>query len=839
MEQVFDYPTAAGSDTAHQSMVVYYILLPGLKGNTAEEQVLDHLCSLLGAQGSPLMQALKKALPTGSFSVGRELAAPDDAIIFTAQHVDASDAGVLRDTVQATMRSILENGLDEALVDALSANLRLNNKLAGENGNPIQGAVYFLAYFAACSGNPFQYVDDMESYDHIAEENADGLFAKAIQDWLLDPSVYTLTATRPAPGEKEKADEALAAKLAEIKAGMSEEEIAAIVAETNAQTPEEDNSALMARLKAVDVASLPEEMKTYEITDVMGEDGVRRIEISAGVDGVGQVDLFFDARPLPQEDIHYMRLYTRLLGQMDTSAHSKEELSVLMDRYLAGRTIGVQVSPGETADEVRPWLVAEWSALDEDLENGYSLMLELLRDTDFSDTAVLAERISAQIASVRSQINASPYQVLIARGMGREYMDQRYYSYLNYVDYYAFLTGLEAKMAEQPEEVAEGLRRVQSFLLNRSGAVAAYAGSEEGIALNRPLADALMAQLPLEERENPVLNLEAAAQTEGLTVDTNTGFNMLVGTFGAMGTEPGEGLQVVSSLVSDQLLVPILRDQMGVYTPQCGVYDVDRGLFLLTNRDPNVAETFDVYAALPGMIANLQADQETLNGYILRLYSTLAKPKGELTGAVSEINRILTGKPADQLLTRMRELKQVTPESIQAAADVFQKAWDTGYKATAAGAGAVNANADLYEAIMNPFGAVDAGSVALTDVPEDREDYAAIRFAYENGLLSATGDGAFLPDEPATAADLYAALYVLIGGAPGAAEEALEVLPQYGLAPQVAGDTPLTFGLRDQVMAAFGAGVQMPLPAIGEGRTEEVMTRAQLAQDLTMFDDGQ
>ena len=39
-------------------------------------------------------------------------------------------------------------------------------------------------------------------------------------------------------------------------------------------------------------------------------------------------------------------------------------------------------------------------------------------------------------------------------------------------------------------------------------------------------------------------------------------------------------------------------------------------------------------------------------------------------------------------------------------------------------------------------------------------------------------------------------------------------------------------------MSVFGGAVGFPLPAIGEDREEEVMTRGQLAQDLTIFNDG-
>ena len=831
------YPVVEGTDTKNHSTIIYNILCPGMKDSVETERAVDRLCSLLRSSGSPLMQNLKKALPSGTFGVGRELAAPDDAITFTAVNVNPEDAELFRATINDSLRSVMETGFEDALVDTLATQLQLTNKLASESANPVEGVIYSIAYAYAVTGNPFDYQESLEGYSHIREEAADGRFAALIGEWMLDPALYTLVSTYPAPGEKEKLDAELADRLAGIKAGMTAEEIHRIVDETAAPQEEEDNTALMASLKAVSVSDLPEEVRTYEISDTAGEDGVRRIDVAAGVDGVGQVCLYFDAGALPQEDIHYMRLYTRLLGELGTDAHSREEVSVLANRYLNSRNIGVQVDSGSSPDDVRSWLTAQWISLDEDLEAGYGLMKELLLRTRFTDTQLLSERISAQKAYVRSQINGSPYSVSLYRGLGTGLMFTRYYDYLNFTAYYAFLEDLEVKMQENPEEVVAGLQRVQTFLLNRFGAVAGFAGSTESISLNRPLADAFFADLPYEEREKAPLDLPAPAASEGLIVDTNSGFNLLVGSFAGLGVEPDEGLQVVTALVNDRLLVPILRDQMGVYTPQCGVFNEDKGMYLFTYRDPNVKETFDVYAALPDMIAQMEVDQETLDGYILKTYSGLAKPAGELTGAVSEIGRVLTGKDQNRVLNRMRQLKQVTVESVRAAADVFRALWEKGYRGTAAGAGAIGANADLYESVLNPFGAVDAGEVVLTDVPEDREDYAAIRFVYENGLMGLRGENAFGPDEDASAGDLYAALYVLLGGATNAAEEAMGMFSQVpGLVPDgTEAGTPLTFGLRDQIMSAFGTAAGIEVPAAGAGREDAVMTRGQLAADLMMF----
>ena len=245
-----------------------------------------------------------------------------------------------------------------------------------------------------------------------------------------------------------------------------------------------------------------------------------------------------------------------------------------------------------------------------------------------------------------------------------------------------------------------------------------------------------------------------------------------------------------------------------------------------------------MFAGVADALEQLEVDQDLLDGYILNVYSSLAKPSGELKGATAALTELAHGGNPEKKLDQMRQLKQMTPEKVKAFAELFRVLSEKGYRGTAAGAGAIQANAELYEAILNPFGAVDASQVVLSDVTEEREDYEAIRFAYENGLMALRGEDTFEPDAEATAGELFAALYVLIGGAPNAETEALETFAQYGLVPEgVTGDTALTFGVRDRIMDAFGTAVGMQFPAIGEGQEETVMTRGQLATDLTIFEE--
>ena len=816
------YAVAEGTDTANQSTIYYYIICPGLKENKAQQRAADHVWELLGNSGSLLMQNLKKAFPSGSFSCGRELAAPDDALVFVANNVNKEDAEAFRTVVNDSLKQIAQDGFDTVQLDSIVTAKLLNNKLALESGEPVDTVMNSLAYAYAVTGNPFDYVESTEDQANIMDENAQGLLTAAISDWYVDPELYTLTTTYPEPGLKEKQDAALAEKLAEIKAGMTDEEKQAIIDATHAEPEEDENAEMIAALTPVTVADLPEEVREYAITDETGEDGVRRMNAVAGVDGVGKVDLYFDARTLPQEDIHYLRLFTRLLGQLDTDAHSKEELAVLMDRYLMSRTIGVDTCNTPEKDDVIAYLIAEWVALDDDLAAGYDLMKEILFHTQFTDLQTLSERITAQKAYVRNSINNNPYVALYSRQEGVGDPRSRYYDYLNYTAYYAFLEELEAQMASEPETVVARLQNIQSFFANRSGAVATFAGNEASIAVNAPLVDTFFADIASEEREYPAYDLPVPPIREAVSVDGNIQYNCNCAAFSQIGVEPDYSLNVIGSLIADQLLIPVLRDQMGAYSVWCGT-DGDYAMYLISYRDPNVKATFDLYDSIPEKLAAMELTQEQIDGYIMQQYSSLAKPAGELGGAVTAMTNILHRRPADEKLQQMRAYKSVTPESVKAAAEAYAKLMEKGCRGTVGPIGTLQANSDLYDAIQNPFHTEDLSQVSFSDVAEDNEHHDAIYAAFTSGMMAAKEEGLFAPDEPATVGDFLGGLYMLIGGGSNDPDACKETLVGYGL---VAADQDLNAELHEDLLCGL-------LTAIGAEMTTDTpdaaVTRADLA----------
>ena len=829
--QSLPFPVEQGSGTEHASNIYYGFVCPGLKDDRQQELLMNTLTDLLADDASDFQQSLQQALPYGSFAAYIEEAGPEFAIMFLAVNVDPADADVFKATVDAALENVAANGFPQDQVDGVMTSLNISAKLTRETSDPVNNILSGMIGYYATTGNPWESMDYQDSLFLMDEWNRDGRYAEAVARWLVGSQTTALVTTYPEPGAKEAHDAALAEKLAEVKAGMTDAEIAAIVEATNTPLEKEDTSELVASLQAVTVESLPEEWKLYDVTDEIDENGARRIDAVAGVEGIGQVGVLLDAAGLAQEDIHWAQLYTDLVMELDTAAHTKAELAKRISRYLYSGVIGMS-TPVNGAGEWHPYLSLGWIALDDDLESGYDLMREILLDTKVDDAQRLSEQVQAIRAGMKTSTSQSPLSVMARRALA-VYSDlYRYSTYMHDLEYYEFLGQAQALIESDPAAAVAKLQSIQAYFNNRTNAVTMFAGSADSIALNRQAADAFLASLDSRPIEPAAYDLPVPAKSEALVIDSGIQFNMLAADYEALGLEGYTGdMNAALSAVTDTFLIPLLRDQYGVYTPMQQALDPG-GILTFTDRDPNVAETYQMLQTLPELVAGMDMDQDTLNGYIMNAYSALAMPQGELAGASGAALAALLEKPQDEALTRMRELKALTPEAVKGYSDIYAKMIESGVRRTAGGAAAINANADLFDAILNPFGAVDTSQIEFTDAPEGSEHYEAVRFAFEKRLMLPASDDAFGVDEPATTGDLMAAAYALIGGEPDA-HEGLAAFVEYGLAQN---DTDLNAPLAPadfwSMMSALAGAQVAPMT---ETANPDAATRGELAEMLMAF----
>lgn len=99
-------------------------------------------------------------------------------------------------------------------------------------------------------------------------------------------------------------------------------------------------------------------------------------------------------------------------------------------------------------------------------------------------------------------------------------------------------------------------------------------------------------------------------------------------------------------------------------------------------------------------LENLDMTQEDLDRYILKAYSGYAAPAGKLNGAATAIIRHIAGRPADEKLWHMREMKDVTVQDLRNMVPVLKKLFDIGMHSTSGGAAIIESNRELFDEVL-------------------------------------------------------------------------------------------------------------------------------------------
>ena len=118
---------------------------------------------------------------------------------------------------------------------------------------------------------------------------------------------------------------------------------------------------------------------------------------------------------------------------------------------------------------------------------------------------------------------------------------------------------------------------------------------------------------------------EETQKNEGFKTAGKVQYVARVGNFASHGMAYSGINKVVKTILSYDYLWNEVRVKGGAYGVMCGFGDDGNG-YMVSYRDPNLAETNDVYEAVPGYLKNFAADERDMMKYIIGTVSDLDTP---------------------------------------------------------------------------------------------------------------------------------------------------------------------------------------------------------------------
>lgn len=669
---VCEFPVAEGTEDAGAVIFFSTALTEEESADYVNFAVGNVAASLLADNSSPLMEALNASGIASYYDVQISNVGTQMTINFYATGADASRDEEFQQIILDSLTKMASDGFDRDMLrssfDSTELSLRLRRDSLNVAVDLFENIIWIQEMGNDAPLNPAPW------YEKAEELCENGYAEQKMMDWVVTNPHAALVTTVPAPGQLEENERALAQRLAEKKAGMSDAEKQALVDATAAfnewvqiETPQDT----LDKISVVDPhtmdmdleAVLPDYPMTTEETA-----GITVMSAPCDMD-VSAVSIDFDLGHLSDHELARLKMYTYAMGGA-TLSHTQEEIAMslasLTDSFYAGvRTMLV-------GDEYRPVYRVGWNAPNESLKESVQLVFELLRSTDLKANAdLLAQSIDAMTNNYRDpeKVFGYVFNAAIASQNGALALSYK----LNGLDYLGELNAAKAEYTQDAEAFIDELEALRTKALQSDGALVLIAGDGEGVAKAE-----LLAQLEaLPESNGDRLSREDTISEQSIAFVGSMQANYLHR--GVMLEEGEEGFTadklVANEVLNGEYFLPELRFQMGAYNAAITL-STDGIWSIQYFRGGKVFEADQIIQNAPEYLKNLSMTQAQLDAYKLPVISWLSSSSGELSDVMNALWNELYGLTQAKIRRLVEDVRSVTIEDVQALASELQKMID-------------------------------------------------------------------------------------------------------------------------------------------------------------------
>jgi len=464
------------------------------------------------------------------------------------------------------------------------------------------------------------------------EESGSKVFQDMINEYLLNNNhrvTVEMVPSKTLEAEQLKEEED---RLAAIKESLAEDELDDIIKKTVALKElqaAEDPPEARATIPSLELEDLKREVTEYpiDITQNENDSGIKVVRHElVSTSGIAYVNFGVDISSLPLEDAALMPLFTRML--METGAGDMD--SVALSRRIGTYTGGVSAtffSSGVKPEGAEEGVVSEGNhmitqlmiqgkATSDKAGELFSLFNVILTDAKLDSKSKVIEMLKESKSRIESSIQASGHQYANTRIKSRYTIGGYIGEKMSGITYLQTVKDLLQQAEEDWPSLLARFERIRNTILDeakcRSGMILDVTGDSKVLETIQPDIDSFLNELPgdpkgekLQEfytEEHPwavqakkEMAEQAATIDEGFVVPTQVSY---VGKGGQL-FQPGEAVSGASAVVARYLRTGYLWDQVrvigGAYGGFCTFSSNDGFFSFLSYRDPNLADTIDVY----------------------------------------------------------------------------------------------------------------------------------------------------------------------------------------------------------------------------------------------------
>ena len=381
------------------------------------------------------------------------------------------------------------------------------------------------------------------------------------------------------------------------------------------------------------------------------------------------LNFYYDLGTVTPEELQYLNLLTDVLDELDTPAHTAQQLNTLRSTWLGDSRAQLDLWTGrQEGSPCHAKLTWNMSLLERNLDKAIALGSEYLYKTCLTGPKAeeaFARVLSQQKLNMEQQFIRQGNQYAAVRAAAHYSVEYALSERCSGVTGYHFLCGL----LEQADWAAMGkkLEAVREKVLNHAALTVSLHGSEEALEKLRALLPGSAFAAQGRTAAKPYTEVLTAPVNEAFIIDGGVNYDILTWPM-----ERQADRRVLARIMSYEYLWHNIREVGGAYGTGMLTRAQTEGLY--TYRDPHLTESYETFAKAPEVLAGREYTEKDLTEFIVGAVSEMDSPKKPNAEAKELDRRYFCGITDAMLAADRKAMCSVTAETIRAqAADLADR----------------------------------------------------------------------------------------------------------------------------------------------------------------------
>jgi Zn-dependent M16 (insulinase) family peptidase len=597
--------------------------------------------------------------------------------------VKQDDTDKVEHLILETLGELAEEGLEEEMVESAlnSIEFRLRENNTGSFPRGIAVVMRAMGYWIY-DGDPFTGMRYEEALTAVKQSITTDptYFQNFIGHYLLQNNHRTTVVLQPDPELNERLETAERAKLAQIKAGLSEAELQAIIEQTHElkqiqETP--DSPEVLAEIPRLTLADLEQENKTIPM-EISHHNDAEIFYHDLFTNGIVYLDLAFNMQVLPQELLPYVPLFGSALFGVGTETESFVKLSQRIGRQTGGVYASNFTSAIRDEDDGAAWFTVRGKATVAHTADLLDILRDVLLTVKLDNPERFKQLVLRAKAGKESSLVPSGHGIVSGRLRAHFNKNDWLSQQMSGISNLFFLRQLAEEVVSDWPSVLAKLEEIQRLLLNRPGMVCNVTLDEENWTAVQPQIHSFLNDLPGQAVAKATWTAVFPSSSEGLTIPAQVNYVGKGANLYELGYQMHGSIFVISNYVRLTHLWEKVRAQGGAYGAFFSFDQQSGTLNLVSYRDPNLEKTVAAFDKTAVFLRTLDlSEDELVKGIISVIGSTDAPQLPDAKGYTSMI-RHLTGI-TDEYRQQLRdEVLGTTAADFVALAEVMERFVENG-----------------------------------------------------------------------------------------------------------------------------------------------------------------